>query len=546
MAHLSMENSAKSRRSNTSHENDYDTVDQAFTRSGPSQGFEQVDIGFTREQQNKAQHKRADFFDFIIAVVAIITYIADVGTDILSAQQYYAKRQWTWFAPTVCLIVIPSLVLQLFSSKWYRDDDGCKEEGEEKQSVCSKLLHYFQLSAVERYIYAFWYGAKTWITPDPKEKDYQLYLSNWRDVTFLRLLECYLESAPQVVLQLYVLSTIGRTITVREDYIIISQITLSIGSIGWSVVSYSHASRLSLKQKGFSLCGYTSQVVYRLSMISSRIAALTLFTTEYGWVVVPITFIHWLAMVTWISYEGWNFCEHSKDWVKKLLDKFFALVVGAIYVFCFMNMKEGMTRNRVTIYYIVFFIENSLLIAAWYPTRKQIGILEIGAIVFTWGGFLIGIFSMIAYYKYFHPNQDIGEGWCTCCSTDKDTIKDETASAGDISHETYGNALDVVPRYSKRDSNYQRSLSVDIEFPPKRLSPLASKRISSNTLNDSRTTTSENYGASSESTMEIHTGESEKIFLVKDSSENGFYSYKVSITPSRSFDKSGLVSQFFV
>ena len=149
MAHLSMENSENSKDSEprTSDESDYDVVDQGFTRVN---GIEQTDIGFTRKQHGKVKSKRADLFDFLVAVVAIFTYIADVGTDILSAHQYYAKRQWAWFAPTICLIIIPSFVLQLFSSKWYSDDDECTEDEDKKQSVCSKIVHFLQLSAIER------------------------------------------------------------------------------------------------------------------------------------------------------------------------------------------------------------------------------------------------------------------------------------------------------------------------------------------------------------------------------------------------------------
>jgi len=290
----------------------------------------------------------------------------------------------------------------------------------------------------------------------PKESDFSSYLSSWRDVSLLRVFECFLESAPQVVLQLYVLSTLGRKITVAQDWVIISAVSLSICSIGWSMVSYSHALRLCNKRKGFSVCGYTFQVVYRLSMISSRIAALTLFTIEYGWIVVVITFFHFLLMVAWLRYEGSDFCSHPNRWLSLSLESLFTVVMGFVYVFCFINVKEGTTRNRVMIYYLIFFIENSLLVAMWYPTRTHMGTMEIGAIIFTWGGFLIGIGSMLAYYKFFHPRQDITEGWCTCCSNKNNAqsspldtsleLKSEYAHGIDVVHPVSPPSLTMTPR----------------------------------------------------------------------------------------------------
>ena len=403
------------------------------------------------------------------------------------------------------------------------------------------------------YMKAFWYGTKTLVTSKPKQSDFSLYLESWRDVTLLRLFECFLESAPQVVLQLYILSKLGRRITISEDWVTITAVTLSIGSIGWSMVSYSHALRLCNKRRGFSFCGYTFQVIYRLSMISSRIAALTLFTTEFGWFVILVVFIHWFFMIVWLTWEGTEFCSHPNHLCKLSLERLFAIVMGIVYVFCFINIKEGTTRFRIMIYYLIFFVENSLLVAVWYPTRSQVGILEIGSIVFTWGGFLVGILSMLAYYKFFHPKQDITEGWCNCCTKENSeeessmSIEDEN---NDLSHpnDLRGEGMDVVhPVHpEKRTPQMNRSLSVEVELSPSRISPSLSRKAAVSPRETLFHSKGVMYGSTQESPAVRHKEENEAEFLVATINGDDVR-YKVVVQRSTpTYDSSGTASKFFV
>ena len=387
-------------------------------------------------------------------------------------------------------------------------------------------------------------------------------------MTLLRLFECFLESAPQIVLQLYILSKLNRTVTVDEDWVTISAAALSIGSVGWSMVSYSHALRLCNKRRGFSFCGYTFQVLYRLSMISSRIAALTLFTIEFGWYVIIVVFIHWIGMIVWLTWEGSEFCSHTNRLCKLSLERLFAVVMGIVYVFCFINIKEGTTRLRVMVYYLIFLVENSLLVALWYATRTQVGILEIGSIIFTWGGFLVGILSMFAYYKFFHPKQDITEGWCNCCSSstakdlNSEEQEEEEYSTTSINQNYENNLNDVVgtdvvhPVHSKKKKTPQmtdRSLSVGVEISSPRLSPSFSHKAPvispKDTLRQSdKCVTS--YGSTQErppaSVVTSRRQNETEILIPTQSGDDVKYKVVVQRSVSANYDKSGVSSKFFV
>lgn len=233
----------------------------------------------------------------------------------------------------------------------------------------------------------------------------------------LRLVETFLESGPQVILQLYILSTFKDGITFKNDWLNIIAVVASIASLAWSLVSYAHAARMCHYLKGLSICGYIFQVLYRILMITSRVVALALFASEYKWWIFAAVIFHFLLMIYLVSFEKTDFCGNA------VLEFLFQVLIAFIYIFCFINAKNGTSRQHVTLYYTLFFMENSIMIAAWYPSRtEKFGLLEYGAISMVWGGFAFGLLSMLAYYKFFHPNTDITEGWCYCtCFTKTET-----------------------------------------------------------------------------------------------------------------------------
>lgn len=59
--------------------------------------------------------------DVATSVLAILLYALDYGSDIAVAYYLYDERGW-WFAITVCLIVVPLFLVNLFSIFWHHQD----------------------------------------------------------------------------------------------------------------------------------------------------------------------------------------------------------------------------------------------------------------------------------------------------------------------------------------------------------------------------------------------------------------------------------------
>lgn len=75
--------------------------------------------------------------------------------------------------------------------------------------------------------------------------------------------------------------------------------------------------------------------------------------------------LHWALMTAWVIAQRTDFCPSRMEEI------FFDAVMGLIYCFSFLNLKEGPTRMRMVIYYAVILIENIILVSIWYPFRLR-------------------------------------------------------------------------------------------------------------------------------------------------------------------------------
>ena len=60
-----------------------------------------------------------DWMDIIGTVLAIIGYFFDLGSDLFLAYQYYQRGQPWWFGLTLGFVFLPSIVIGIFSLRWY-------------------------------------------------------------------------------------------------------------------------------------------------------------------------------------------------------------------------------------------------------------------------------------------------------------------------------------------------------------------------------------------------------------------------------------------
>ena len=107
-----------------------DETDLAASRQ-PPRGYNQI--------ESRKVHVIWDIF----AVISILTFVADIASDIVVSVLYYLDGSYLWFSLTLGFVILSSLVTQIFSVKWFYEDS-------EDQTWGTYLLHVFQVGPVVR------------------------------------------------------------------------------------------------------------------------------------------------------------------------------------------------------------------------------------------------------------------------------------------------------------------------------------------------------------------------------------------------------------
>ena len=92
----------------------------------------------------------ATWLGVFFSVVAIGAFFADIGTDLkVAADHYTAGSNW-WASFTVTLVLLPSVVTNLFSFFWYKEDDEEVERRPKSGWRTVAITHFFLVGLVER------------------------------------------------------------------------------------------------------------------------------------------------------------------------------------------------------------------------------------------------------------------------------------------------------------------------------------------------------------------------------------------------------------
>ncbi|KFO13883.1 XK-related protein 7, partial [Balearica regulorum gibbericeps] len=207
----------------------------------------------------------------------------------------------------------------------------------------------------------------------------------------------FLKSAPQLVLQL--------SIMVQQNSIEPLQgfsASASLVSLAWMIASYQKVLRDSREDKmPMSYKGAVVQILWHLFTIAARAIAFALFASVFQLYFGIFIVTHWCIMTFWIIQGETDFC------MSKWEEIIYNMVVGIIYIFCWFNVKEGRSRYRMCIYYVITLSENAALTVLWFlyydrKTTSDFDALILVCVVSS--SFALGIFFMFIYYCLLHPN----------------------------------------------------------------------------------------------------------------------------------------------
>ncbi|XP_038950673.1 XK-related protein 5 isoform X1 [Rattus norvegicus] len=233
----------------------------------------------------------------------------------------------------------------------------------------------------------------------------QLHLQE-ADLSALRLLEALLQTGPHLLLQVYVFLASDFT-----DVVPGISALLSWSSLSWALVSYNRF--LGIMKPGHRTMLWAAllcQQLWRMGMLGARVLTLVLFCRVYRVWVLVVGGAHWLVMTFWLVAQQSDIVESTCHW------RLFNLLVGAVFILCYINFWDSPSRSRMASFYLVMLLENSILLllatdflqgAPWTSLWTVVGVLS---------GFLIGCASLVVYYSLLHPkSSDIQENFMRKC-----------------------------------------------------------------------------------------------------------------------------------
>ncbi|XP_054673058.1 XK-related protein 4 [Grus americana] len=263
--------------------------------------------------------------------------------------------------------------------------------------LLQSLVHILQLGQVWRYFHTIYLGIRSRRSGEnDRWRFYWKMVYEYADVSMLHLLATFLESAPQLVLQLCIVVQ-TRTLQALQGL----TAAASLVSLAWALASYQKALRDSRDdKKPISYMAVIIQFCWHFFTIAARVITFALFASVFQLYFGIFIVLHWCIMTFWIVHCETEFC------ITKWEEIVFDMVVGIIYIFSWFNVKEGRTRCRLFIYYFVILLENTALSALWYLYKAPLisDAFAIPALCVVFSSFLTGIVFMLMYYAFFHPN----------------------------------------------------------------------------------------------------------------------------------------------
>ncbi|XP_015180815.1 PREDICTED: XK-related protein 6-like isoform X1 [Polistes dominula] len=373
--------------------------------------------------------------DIFFLICSIIMHLIDMAFDINIAVRYLLANKIIYFICTLFFLLIPSFINVIISRRMQHQDEELDSDLMQlenhksaqmmrRKRICCILAVVFQLAPVVHYYDTLIYALKARncekIGDRNGQKRYYLkMLKEDQDVALLRIFECFLEAAPQQVLQLTILLKHYNSDINLEFIHQIGSIISSLASMGWAMASYNRSIRLAQFDKEIiSIQGNICQFLWHFCITVSRILMVSFIASIWPLYTAIACICHWIIMTIWIlvdSHGILQFCRKNNraphiapTITERIYSMLLALVIGLVHIFVYLNVIDGNTRLKHIFFYGLCFCENVIANLLWMLNLSIEAKNSWYFFIYIFPctvSFLLGITAMILYYTRYHPGK---------------------------------------------------------------------------------------------------------------------------------------------
>ncbi|XP_077496917.1 XK-related protein 6-like [Amblyomma americanum] len=334
--------------------------------------------------------------DGAFCLISMLLSFIGILSDGWLVYTYARNELWVYFFITLFLALVPPVVINAFSISWHIEDNSA--------SIWKWFFSIVLFGTIQRNWAIFLAGCKAQKTKD--QKDFRVLYRHKRDLCVLDLYKSFLKSAPQLVLQLYIMLD---TQDWRVPTLISSLRAITV--LPWCMAAYDRTERRCRPEEPeIPLTGTILQFLWRFGTVGSRIGAMVLRgIVDDAWAIF-IFGTHFLvttffAMVVTQLMVKKKVAADAPFWQKLA----HGIAMGAGFTFCFINIGDSLSNNVALAGLILMYTyageENLESILTYHREWTNGGYHLHGKIAMAAVGisFLIGVGCMCWYRNSYHP-----------------------------------------------------------------------------------------------------------------------------------------------
>ncbi|XP_054713087.1 XK-related protein 6-like [Uloborus diversus] len=343
-------------------------------------------------------------------LILLFSFAADIFSGIAVAVRHYNDNHIWWFSLTLVFICAPAVmfvahaILQTITNPEF--------------SVAKKLLWIvlYICTGAGLLLWPLWSYVKKLIyavRAFTDEENSMIHLEKFHSTGAVadnmhKMLKAFLQSAPQLLLQMYILLSTKpeeqdtETVVAEIISIIFSLNALTIVVVHFEVNSKHHPSRSMTAEQNpemGDLCCVIVEYFWWLFSISARVLALAFFASVFKFWVFLFCAIHAGTVSTCLIFNHPNY---------SLNNIVIAIFMGFVYLFCFVEYKVdfgmlGRVVGLYSLYYAFTFCQNVCMVFSAYFLADDDFLYRLPITIAHFVFFFFGIGFMLFYLGLLRP-----------------------------------------------------------------------------------------------------------------------------------------------